>query len=142
MIKDQLDKNIIAALQLDGRASHRQIAQSLGVSTSTIVERVKRLEQKGIITGYTCTVDLTKMGAPLQVLVSIQLQSHSRDSMVGFLANLESLPEVAVCFHTGGEYDVVAHVALSDSHELREWIFDHLTDHPDVKTVQTSVLFV
>ena len=138
---DAVDAKILQLLGSDGRMTNKQLAAELGVAPSTALERVKRLEQSGVITGYRCEVDPHKLGAHLQVLVSILLNHHTRDSVMSFLNFLNEQEEVLTSFHTGGDYDVVAHVALADTSQLREWIFDTLTNHPEVKGVQTAVVF-
>ena len=93
VVIDAVDRQIIEQLQLNGRMTNAELAERVGIAPSTCVARVRSLVSRGIITGFTASVDPAVMGMTLQVLVSVTIRSGARQRISEFSEELRALPE-------------------------------------------------
>jgi len=138
---DRIDDSILQALQNNARISNKELAAKVGLAPSSCLERVRRLQTRGVITGYRAAVDPSALGIGLQAFVSVQLKTHSRDLVDAFRAHLLALPEVLSLYHMGGEYDYLVHVAVQDANHLRDLALDAFTTRPEVSRIQTALVY-
>ena len=138
---DELDSEILAALQADGRRTNRDLAATLGVAPSTMLERVRSLHARGLITGYHAEADMTAIGRPVQALVTVRLRPQSRVVIDGFRTFVAALPETIQVFVTTGPDDLIVHVAVPDTDSLQDFVLDSLTKRSEVAGVRTEVVF-
>jgi Lrp/AsnC family transcriptional regulator, leucine-responsive regulatory protein len=78
---DQIDRKLLGLLQGDARLSNAELAEAVGLTVSSVHERVKKLEKRGIITGYVATVDAEKLGKPLLAFVRATVSSDGPESL-------------------------------------------------------------
>ncbi len=135
------DLKLINMLCENARTPSKSIAEALGIAPSTVAERIRKLEDAGVIQGYRMDVDLSKLGRHLDVVIFVQLAHHTQDAIDSLMGSLITEREVLRIDHTGGESDLVIHVSVIDTKHLRDWIFARLTNNQEVKNVRTSVLF-
>src|SRR5665648_1009787 len=102
---DALDLAILGSLQEDGRRPNADIARQYGVASSTILERVRRLEQRGAIIGYRVLIDGEAIGFEAQALVTVTLASDQIDAVERFEEGVAGIPEVQACYGISGRYD-------------------------------------
>ena len=140
-VLDTVDRQIIEQLQLNGRMTNAELAERVGIAASTCVARVRSLVSRGIITGFTATVDPAVMGMTLQVLVSVTIRSGARQRISEFSDELRALPEVLQLFFLGGVEDFISHLAARDSDHVRDFVMEHLSAHPAVSSTRTSIVF-
>lgn len=96
-----MDRAIVAALAGDGRLSYTDLAERVGLSVSAVHQRVRRLEQRGVIKGYAARVDFEAIGLPLAAFVAIRpLDPCQADEAPELLS---TLPEVEACYSVAGE---------------------------------------
>lgn len=138
---DEVDRQIIAQLQLNGRMTNAELAERVGIAPSTCVARVRSLVSRKIITGFTAAVDPGVMGMTLQVLVSVTIRSGARQRIAEFSDELRALPEVLQLFFLGGVEDFIIHLAARDSDHVRDFVMEHLSAHPAVSSTRTSIVF-
>ncbi len=138
---DDVDRQIIGQLQLNGRMTNAELAERVGIAPSTCVARVRSLVSRRIITGFTAAVDPSVMGMTLQVLVSVTIRSGARQRISEFSDELRSLPEVLQLFFLGGVEDFIIHLAARDSDHVRDFVMEHLSAHPAVSSTRTSIVF-
>lgn len=108
---EETDRAIVAALVADGRVSYTELADRVGLSVSAVHQRVRRLEQRGVIQGYTARVSYEALGLPLTAFVAIRpVEPSQPDDAPERLAHL---PEVESCYSVAGEdfYLLVVRVA-------------------------------
>ncbi|GLZ78739.1 AsnC family transcriptional regulator [Actinorhabdospora filicis] len=98
---EDLDRQIVAALTADGRMSYTELAERVGLSTSAVHQRVKRLEERGVILGYTARLDYEKAGLPLTAFVAIKPIDPAADDDAP--QRLSALPEIEDCHSVAGE---------------------------------------
>ncbi len=137
---DDIDRDILRRLQVDGRMSNLDLARGIGLSPAATHARVRRLEGNGVITGYAARVDAEKAGFDLLCLISIGIQLHQQDAVARTRTALAALPEVLECHHLTGQYDYLLKVLLPDRRALERFVVDKLTPLPGIARIQTSVV--
>ncbi len=118
---DKTDALLLEELQKDSSRKIHELAKLLRLPRSTVYNRIKRLEQDGVITGYKAVVDSAKAGRPVTVFVNIVTTGHSQKEVAKHLSSLGIVEEV---FVVTGPYDLIAKVRLKDNTELGKFIFD------------------
>lgn len=107
---DRYDIQILQILQTQGRITKTGLAEAINLSVSPCWERVKRLEQAGIIEGYGARINSQVLGKQTSVLVEVSLSSHSASSMQRFEHAMTECEQVVDCYATGGGVDYVLRV--------------------------------
>ena len=102
---DRIDLNILVQLQKDGRMTNANLADAVGLSASPCLQRVKRLESAGYITGYGAQINLAKLTESIIVFTEITLVDHRKEDFVRFEANLRNVEELMECHLVSGGYD-------------------------------------
>lgn len=139
---DDIDAAVLKHLVRDARVTNRQLAQAVGIAESTAHARTRRLEQRGVITGYEAVIRQDRLGRGLQALVGVTLRPGARQaSITEFSEGVRSLPEVNQVFFLGGADDFIVHVAVEDSSALRKFVVDHLSGNATVASTRTSIVF-
>jgi Lrp/AsnC family leucine-responsive transcriptional regulator len=119
---DALDRKIIEALLADARIPYARMAEELGLATATVHQRVRRLRESGVITGYTARLDWSKLDLPLAAVVSISVTSRRPLSAVA--EYLRQIPWVVACAAVSGQFDLLVHVRAAGPAHLGEIIDD------------------
>lgn len=139
---DKLDRHILRSLQADGRATYDQIAESVGLSPSAVLRRVRRLEEAKVIDGYVAIVRPEAVGLGLMAYVSVRLEkqagSAKRSPMDQFRASVLSWPEVVECAALTGEMDFQLRLVVADMAAYSRFIMETLLKHPSVQDCKTS----
>jgi Lrp/AsnC family leucine-responsive transcriptional regulator len=114
---DDTDWRLLEALQRDGRASYADLGRLIGLSPSAVTERVRRLEESGVITGYGAEVDPEKLGLPIMAMVRLR---YPHGNYRPFHDLLATLPEVGEAHHVTGEDCFVLVVRARSMRHLEE----------------------
>ena len=138
---DRTDLAILAALQNDARLSNKELAARVGLAPSSCLERVRRLRSGGHLRGFHADVAPKSLGIELQALVFVELMAHHRDTYTSFRDEVGGEDEVVSLYNVAGRHDFVVHVAVRDTHHLREFALDRLTSRDDVRRIETSLIF-
>ncbi|QDD88905.1 Lrp/AsnC family transcriptional regulator [Pseudomonas oryzihabitans] len=128
---DHLDRRLIDLLLVDGRASYAELGRRLGLSAPAIAERVAKLEDAGIITGYGARIDRRALGYGAECLVSLRMHSACNGPL---LKKLEALPQLIACHRVTGEDCLMLRAAVRDMSEL-EVLIDKLATFGMSRTV-------
>lgn len=134
---DQLDRRIIAALQHNARASTTNIAATLGVARTTVHERINRMEDRGVITGYSVILGKTEDTPKVQVIVLLEVQQKETTSII---KRLDAYPEVKLCLSINGDFDLLLSAEAPRIEDL-DILVDELARVPGVLRTNTSVVF-
>jgi Lrp/AsnC family leucine-responsive transcriptional regulator len=121
---DAVDRKIVRQLALDGRASYQAIAGEVGLSRPAVMERVKRLEEAGYITGYGARVDRLKAGFPVTAFVAVRYTNSDYVGDEPRMRELEQHPGVLECHHVAGEDCYILKVAAPDLERLQGLLRD------------------
>lgn len=117
-MEDPTDRLIIRLLASDGRMSFADLARETGLSTSAVHQRVRRLEQRGIITGYRATVDHRELGLPLTALIDLTpLDPAAPDDIP---ERIVDIPEVESCWSVAGAASYVVKVRVAEPTDLED----------------------
>lgn len=135
---DEIDKKILMLLQENSRITNKELSEQLGLSTTPIFERVKKLEKSGMITKYVALLDRKLAGKDLLALIAISLKQHSRPLINSFMNQINALPEVLEFFHTTGKSDFIIKVAIADMEEYQDFILNKLSSIDEVANLETS----
>ncbi len=138
---DDVDRDILRELELDGRISNKDLADIVGIAPSTCHARVRALRESGVIRGFSADVDPRALGRGLQAIIAVRLQAQARARLGAFARDLAGRPEVRDVYLLGGSEDVIAHVQVADSDALRQFVIDHLSTRQEVAHTQTSLVF-
>jgi Lrp/AsnC family leucine-responsive transcriptional regulator len=134
---EDLDRRIVALLAADGRISYTDIGKATGLSTSAAHQRVRRLEQRGVIRGYTAHIDHDAVGLPLTAFVSIKpIDPSAPDDTPERLAGI---PEIEACHSVAGDENYLLKVRVSTPGDL-ERLLAEIRSKANVSTRTTIVL--
>ncbi len=116
---DTLDEQILGALQANGRLTMKALAEQVGMSSPAMIERVRRLEERGVIDGYRAVIAPMALGRPLTALISAAVD---RADYANFLNQVENDPAVAECHRTTGEATFLVKVHIADTAALERLV--------------------
>lgn len=134
---ETIDQDILRLLAEDGRMSYTDLGKATGLSTSAVHQRVKRLEQRGLITGYGATIDHVAAGRPLTAFVSVKpIDPAQPDDYPERLRNIE---EIESCWSVAGEESYILKVRVGTPAELEE-LLARIRGEANVSTRTTIVL--
>ena len=102
---DKIDTQLLAILQKNSNRTTKSIAEELGMTTSPIFERIKKLEKQGYIKKYVAVLNTKKIGLKLTVFIGITLQGHTRSYLEKFVTEINNFPEVVECHRISGNFD-------------------------------------
>ncbi len=123
---DRLDKKILAVLQANARASLQEIGQAVGLSPSPCWSRIKKMEDSGVIEGYTVRLNPQALDLSDTVLVQVTLDSHSDNTREKFDETLASIPEVIEAHLVSGDYDYLLRVVVKDTRDYERLLREKL----------------
>lgn len=134
---EKTDREIVRLLAADGRMSYTDLGRSTGLSTSAVHQRVKRLEQQGVITGYQAKLDLTAIGLPLTAFVSITpIEAAHPDDYPDVLREIDAIES---CWSVAGEESYILKVRTATPADL-EVLLARIRSAANVTTRTTIVL--
>ncbi|MGE9313444.1 Lrp/AsnC family transcriptional regulator [Niabella sp. CJ426] len=134
---DELDKQILRLLQVDASVTHRQIAQTLRRSITTIHDRISRLKQEGIIIRSVAVLDRKKIGKGLLTFSHVLLNQHTIEVLEQFEKAVKKFPEVLECFQMTGSFDFLLRISTRDMEEYHEFYRYKLAKLPNITTVNS-----
>lgn len=135
--RDELDRRILRELQANARESTTNIAAKLNVARSTVHERINRLENDGIISGYTAILGRNPDEARVQALIMLAIKQQETRRV---LDTLPKFSEIRLCLSINGEFDLFLSAVASKLEEL-EVVIDEIARIPGVLRTQTSIVF-
>ena len=116
---DEFDIRILQEMKRDGRISIQALSEDIGLSATPIARRLKRLEDAGIIKGYTALIDEAALGFEVSVFVSVKLDRQIDHGLSAFEAEIAQFPEVVDCWLMTGNRDYMMRVVTRNLIELR-----------------------
>jgi Lrp/AsnC family leucine-responsive transcriptional regulator len=134
---EDLDRQIVRLLASDGRMSYTDLGRATGLSTSAVHQRVRRLEQRGVIRGYTAVVDAEAVGLPLTAFISIKPTDASAPDDAP--SRLADVAEIEACHSVAGEENYILKVRVGSPGEL-ETLLATIRSRAGVSTRTTIVL--
>lgn len=135
---DKTDIQLLKALQKDAKANTKELCELLNLSKTPVYERMRRLENEGVITGYSAIIDNKKVGLPLVVFCNVSLAVHDDEHIERFKNEIMAINEIMECYSTGGVFDFLLKVVLKDMDEFNRFVFEKLTKVHGIVKMQSS----
>lgn len=124
---DAVDKQLLRLLQTDSKQTNKALAYQLDMSVTAIFERIKKLENAGVIQKYVALVNYKKASHAFVAFCHIKLVQHTHDYVVKFEKEVTNLSEVLECYHVSGDYDYLLKVVVKDMDDFRAFLVNKLT---------------
>jgi|TARA_B110001450_G_scaffold30632_2_gene26714 Lrp/AsnC family leucine-responsive transcriptional regulator/Lrp/AsnC family transcriptional regulator len=136
---DAIDYKILKLLQEDSNRTVKSISESLGLSTTPIFERIKKLENENFIDNYVAVLNQNKIGLKQIVFIGITLQGHTRSYLEKFVKEINDFPEVVECHRVSGNFDYLLKLVVKDIEAYEKFIITKLTLIPYLGSVQSLI---
>jgi Lrp/AsnC family leucine-responsive transcriptional regulator len=136
---DALDRDILRHLQADGRLTNVELAKRVRLSPSPCLRRVKSLEDRGYICGYTALLDRVRVGRALHVVVMVSLTSQRQETLEAFERAVVALDDVLEVHLVAGESDYLLTVASADLDAYQRFFTNQLGELPGVASLRTLI---
>jgi Lrp/AsnC family leucine-responsive transcriptional regulator len=133
-----LDRKALKLLMRNGRATWAELGQFLGLSAPSAAERVRKLEQRGVIRGYAALIDPASVGRPLTAYISVSLASHR--NRAAFLRAIAKMEQVAECHHVAGDDDYLLKVRCRGTDDLDHLLAKELKEKLGVARTRTTIV--
>ena len=137
---DQFDLKLLAALEADGRLTNSELAEKIGLSASQCSRRRIRLEETGVIEGYSARLNAQRLGISLIALIQVSMSLHSKENAKKFSDFVNSIEEIQEAYALTGDADYLLKVVVPDLRSLSGIINDLILPHASVSHVKSSVV--
>lgn len=135
---DEADNRILKALRADGRMTNAALAEAVGLSPSACLRRLRLLESRGVIRGYTAIIEQPQARDSVTVIVQITLDRQTEEHLSRFEAAVRRLAEVRECFLMTGMADYLLRVEVRDAADYERVHKEQLSRLPGVARIQSS----
>lgn len=135
---NKIDIAILKALVRNSRASLQEIGAQVGLSATPCWNRIKRMEESGIIEGYTVRLNAEALGYADSVIVQVTLDSHTDSTLENFGRALEEIPEVVEAYLVSGDYDYYVRIAVRDTRDYERLLRERLYKIPGIRHSKSS----
>ncbi|GAA6163628.1 Lrp/AsnC family transcriptional regulator [Pelagimonas sp. KU-00592-HH] len=135
---DAIDRRIIKALQRDGRMKIADLAESVGLSPTPCARRLEKLQADGVITGYAAKVDAAKIGLPVTVFVSVELEQQARGGIDAFEQAIKDFDEVMECHLMTGSRDILLRIVVADLAAFDWFLENRLMQVPGIRNLRSN----
>lgn len=135
---DETDSKALAYLMANGRATWAELAGILGLSAPAAADRVRRLEERGVITGYAAIINANTIGCGLTAFIAVTLDRPVHRA--AFLARVRALPEVQECHHVAGEDDFLLKVRCGSTRDLEQIVSEGIKGLDGIARTRTTVV--
>lgn len=137
---DSLDRNILKILQKNGKITNAKLSEEIGLSPAPTLERVKKLEQSGIIKSYHAELNSEKLGLGVNTFVQVSLKGHNKTNIDIFTSKIKEIDEVIECHHVTGSGDFLLRVIAKDIASYQLLMLEKVSDIEVVDSLQTMVI--
>ncbi len=137
-LMDAIDEQITGLLRDNAKLRIKELAAAIGLSTTPVFERIKRLEREGVITGYHAAVNYKKLGKSVLAICAISLQQHRRSMIETFEKEIQNFEEVETCYHVAGQFDYLLKVRTRDMEAYQQFVTLKLASLKNIARVQSS----
>lgn len=135
---DTIDHRIVQRLQVDGRATQLELAREVGLSQPAVAERIRKLEEHGVIKGYAARVDAAQLGKDVTAYIGVKIE-HPKH-FEGFARRVLSLEDILECHRVAGEDSYLLKVKTANTRALDELLVETLRTIPGVTQTQTTIV--
>jgi len=137
---DKIDRMILDILQSNAKITNAQLSKEIGLSPAPTLERVKKLEQSGIIKSYHAKLDTDKIGLGVSTFVYVTLKGHNKVNIDIFLKEIHKIDEIIECHHITGSGDFILRVIAEDIASYQKLMLEKVSDIAVVDNLQSMVI--
>ncbi len=134
---DKIDWQILQLLESNARMTIKEIADKVHLSTSPVHDRIKKLEQSGIIQQYVTLLNAAKVNKGLWVICYVSLKQHNKSAGSKFIKAIQAMPEVKECYNISGEFDFMLKVAVKNMESYYDFHVNQLSEAENIGHVQS-----
>ncbi|HKG20848.1 MAG TPA: Lrp/AsnC family transcriptional regulator [Blastocatellia bacterium] len=135
---NEIDKQILMILQQNARTSNAELARQVGLVPSAVLERVRKLEERGIIEGYSVRLNARKLGLGLVAFVFVRTDDYVREDKAA--GQLAAIPEVLEVHHVAGEDCFLVKVRAEDTEQLGRILREKIATIKSVRSTRTTIV--
>jgi Lrp/AsnC family leucine-responsive transcriptional regulator len=135
---DEIDRKILRLLQQNGRMTNAALAEAVGLTATPMLQRIKKLEQRGVITRYVALVNARAVGRGTTAFVQVKQTEHRIANHKRFLETIAGFSEVLECHHVAGDEDFLLKVVVRDISEYEHFLLHRLAKIPGIVRVKTT----
>jgi DNA-binding Lrp family transcriptional regulator len=137
---DQTDRKILQILQSNAKITNAQLSKEIGLSPAPTLERVKKLENLGIIKSYHATLDTEKVGLGVTTFVQVFLQNHKKSCLDAFVEKINKIDNVIECHHITGSCDFILKVIAADIQSYQKLMLEEISEIEEISNMQSMVI--
>lgn len=137
---DKIDRNILEILQKSAKITNAQLSKDIGLSPAPTLERVKKLENLGVINSYHAKLDISKIGLGVTTFVLVTLVGHNKENIDKFINEINSIDEVIECHHITGAGDFILKIISKDIPAYQKLMLEKVSNIKVVDNMQSMVV--
>lgn len=137
---DNTDIKILDFLQKDATLTAKELGHKLALSQTPIYERIKKLEQAGIIKSYVALLNADLLGKSIIVMMNLTVKDHGREARKLMVEELVKLEEISELYNTSGTYDFMAKGRFGSIEEYRSFLVDKLTAIDNINDIDSHIV--
>ena len=134
---DKIDLKILEQLQTNSKITNLDLSKKIGLSPAPTLERVKKLEQTGIISSYHAKVDPESLGLKVNTYVQVNLAWQKDNALENFITKVQSIPEITECYIITGDSDFIMKIVCKDIATYEQLLFKKLSQIDEVERIKT-----
>jgi DNA-binding Lrp family transcriptional regulator len=134
---DQMDLAILKLLQQNARITVKEISDKVHLSTTPVHERIKRMEEAGVIKQYATLVDHSKVKKGLMVICYVSLKQHNKTAGAKFIKAIQEMNDVTECYNISGEFDFMLKVLVENMDAYYDFHVNKLSEVENIGNVQS-----
>ena len=137
---DPIDIKILEKLQSNAMVTAKELASEMSLTTTPIYERIKKLQNSGIIKKYVALLDADLIGKSITVFINITIKDHHSTKRDEFVIQMKKLSAVMEFYHTSGSFDFLAKVRFSNIQEFRNFLVNELSSIYNISDIESQVV--
>ena len=137
---DRTDKKILELLQKNAKITNANLSKEIGLSPAPTLERVRKLEARGIISGYHAKLNMSKIGLGVSTFVMVSLKGHNKKNLKSFLDKIKDVENIIECHHITGSGDFILRIVAEDIESYQELMLDKVSEIEVTDSLQSMVI--
>jgi len=137
---DKIDKKILIILQRNAKITNSKLSKEIGLSPAPTLERVRKLESNGIISGYHAKLDKSKLGLGVSTFVMVSLKVHNKKNLLSFLDKIKDLENIVECHHITGSADFILKVVAENIESYQDLMLEKINEIDVADSFQSLVI--
>ena len=137
---DPIDIKILEKLQNNAMVTAKELASEMSLTTTPIYERIKKLQNSGIIKKYVALLDANLIGKSITVFINITIKDHHSTKRDEFVIQMKKLSSVMEFYHTSGSFDFLAKVRFSNIQEFRNFLVNELSSIYNISDIESQIV--